>query len=255
MLDIVTPGPGEADAGRQTLRRSVLHALQGEIAAGNPAVGRLLPGEHELCARFGVSRHTVREALRDLANLGLVDRRQGSGTRVISAMPRGRYVQSMRTLEELRQYASDTRHIIRTLNTSADLTGAEADAVGAKPEERWVRIEGTRIDGEEAICATVVLVHWRFTPLLDDVSQYAETGTIYGLVEQRSGERIASAEQEISAQPMPQAAARALGEREGAPALLFIRRYLDAADRPMVCSLNWHKADRFTYRMRLRRDD
>ena len=156
MLDIVIPNPGEADAERQTLRRSVLHALQGEIAAGNPAVGRLLPGEHELCARFGVSRHTVREALRDLANLGLVDRRQGSGTRVISAMPRGRYVQSMRTLEELRQYAIDTRHIIRTVNASVELTGAEADAVGAKSGERWVRIEGTRVDGEEAICATVV---------------------------------------------------------------------------------------------------
>ena len=244
----------EAAPGRQTLRRSVLHALQAGIAAGEPPVGGLLPGEHELCARFGVSRHTVREALRDLASLGLVDRRQGSGTRVISPAPRARYVQSMLTLDDLRQYAADTRHVIRAVAPSVALAGAESDAVGAKPGERWTRIEGTRIDGAEAIAATVVLVHQRFAPLLHDVREQAETGTIYGLVEQRSGERIAGAEQEIAAQPMPRAAARALGEREGAPALLFIRRYLDDAGQPMVCSLNWHKAERFTYRMRLRRD-
>ena len=245
----------EAGEGRRTLRRSVLHALQAEIAAGTPAVGQLLPGEHELCARFGVSRHTIREALRDLADRGLVDRRQGSGTRVVSATPQGRYVQSMRTLDELRQYAVETRHILREVHPPAILRHAEAEAVGARPRERWVRIEGTRTDGGEPICATIVLVHRRFARLLGGVREHAETGTIYGLVEQRSGERIAGAEQEIAAAHMPDQAAQILNVQAGAPALLFTRRYLDRADRPMVCSLNWHRADRFTYRMRLRRDD
>jgi GntR family transcriptional regulator len=252
MLD---DGGNPARAGRQTLRSAVTHALQAEIAAGDPPVGQLLPGEHELCARFRVSRHTIREALRELADRGLVNRKQGSGTRVVSALPQGRYVQSMRTLEQLRQYASDTRHVLRDIDLAARLRGDEAEAVDARPRQRWVRIEGTRFDGSEAICATVVLVAPRFAAFLDGVRQHAEAGTIYGLIEQRSGERITSAEQEIAARATPPSAAHVLGVEPGTPALLFTRRYLVADNRIMVCSLNWHRADRFTYRMRLRRDD
>src|SRR4051812_30129079 len=108
---------------RQTLWGSVSQALRAEIAAGSPPLGQLLPGEHELCARFGVSRHTIREALRELADQGLVHRKQGSGTRVVSAIPQGRYVQSMRTLEQLRQYASDTRLVLRGIDLAAPLEG------------------------------------------------------------------------------------------------------------------------------------
>ena len=244
------PGPV-----RQTLRCTVLDALQAEIAAGQPPVGQLLPGEHELCARFGVSRHTIREALRDLADRGLVNRKQGSGTRVVSALPQGRYVHSMRTLDQLRQYASDTRHVLREIDQAAQLQGDEAEAVGGRPRQRWVRIEGTRFDGGAPIAATVVLVAPRYAAYLDGVREHAEAGTIYGLIEMRSGDRIASAEQEIAAKPMPPWAALVFEVPAGTPAMVFTRRYLDAADRIMVCSLNWHRADRFTYRMRLRRDD
>ena len=39
-----------------------------------------LPGEHDLARRFGVNRHTVRQALRSLAERGLVQPSRGRGT-------------------------------------------------------------------------------------------------------------------------------------------------------------------------------
>ena len=48
----------------------VAEALLAEIRGGTLAVGATLPGELELVERFGVSRHTIREALRRLEGLG-----------------------------------------------------------------------------------------------------------------------------------------------------------------------------------------
>ena len=60
---------------------ALAEALRARIAGGDPAIGELLPTEHALCETYGVSRHTVREALRLLAESGLIARRRGGGHR------------------------------------------------------------------------------------------------------------------------------------------------------------------------------
>ena len=42
--------------------------------------GDRLPSERELCKRFGVGRSSLREALRSLAVMGIIDGRVGDGT-------------------------------------------------------------------------------------------------------------------------------------------------------------------------------
>lgn len=49
------------------------------IARGEFARGEQLPSEHEIMARFGVSRVTTRQALDDLRHMGLVEGRRGKG--------------------------------------------------------------------------------------------------------------------------------------------------------------------------------
>lgn len=50
---------------------------------------RLLPGENELVTHYGVSRNTVRRALRDLTTEGLLRPVQGLGTLVNYDQPAG----------------------------------------------------------------------------------------------------------------------------------------------------------------------
>ena len=56
----------------------VLEALRRQIAAGTLGVGDRLPAERELAARFGVSRTSVREAIRVLEVMGIVSVRRGA---------------------------------------------------------------------------------------------------------------------------------------------------------------------------------
>ena len=79
-----------------------------DIAEGRHPVGSLLPGELELAEQRGVSRATVRAALAQLEELGLISRRKRAGTRVEARRPHIDYAPSLTTLEDLVHYAAET---------------------------------------------------------------------------------------------------------------------------------------------------
>ncbi|MEO1153730.1 MAG: phosphonate metabolism transcriptional regulator PhnF [Pseudomonadota bacterium] len=66
------------------LWQSIAATLRAAIAEGQYSAGSRLPSEAELSARFGVNRHTVRHALAQLIDDGLVHSRRGSGTYVLA---------------------------------------------------------------------------------------------------------------------------------------------------------------------------
>ena len=63
--------------------------LREQIMNGTWPVGTKVPGEHDLVRTFGTSRNTVREALRALVHLGLLESRPGDGTYVRSTSELG----------------------------------------------------------------------------------------------------------------------------------------------------------------------
>jgi len=74
---------------RSSLSDSVFKALETRILSGEFAPQSQLPGERELCAAFGVNRGALREALKRLEQLGLVQVRQGGATRVLDYQTEG----------------------------------------------------------------------------------------------------------------------------------------------------------------------
>jgi GntR family transcriptional regulator len=63
--------------------------LQADLSAliSKTSAGERLPSEPELARRMGVSRATLREAMRTFEVQGLIRRRQGSGTFVVGRVP------------------------------------------------------------------------------------------------------------------------------------------------------------------------
>jgi GntR family transcriptional regulator/GntR family frlABCD operon transcriptional regulator len=54
--------------------------LRKKIIKGQYTIGSLLPSENKLSERYGLSRMTIRHALKNLENEGLISRRQGKGS-------------------------------------------------------------------------------------------------------------------------------------------------------------------------------
>ncbi|MDC7122627.1 GntR family transcriptional regulator [Cellulomonas fimi] len=87
-------------ARRPGLIDTAVDALRSRITSGEWPVGSRIPPEPALVDLLGVGRNTVREAVQSLVHAGLLERRQGSGTYVLSsselAVTMGRHIADAR---------------------------------------------------------------------------------------------------------------------------------------------------------------
>lgn len=244
--------PAEIAQATGPLYQRVADDLIARIRSGEHAVGAMLPTEIELCAAYGVSRHTVREALRLLEAMGLVLRRQGAGTIVTARETRDRFVQEISSAEELMQYPENTRLLILRARTVA-LDPAMASFIGCAAGEEWLRVEGIRRVRVTAspICYTTLHIPPGYADVVDAIG--SEPGPVYALIERRFGLRTGSVELDIAAGTVPAEHADLLEVEPGSAALIIRRRYLDSQGRVFELSESCHPAPRFTYRLTLRR--
>ncbi len=73
---------------KKTVPEEIIHELKSLIDSGKITPGSKLPPERELAGRLNVSRPSLREALRALSLLGIVENRHGSGTYLNSSPDR-----------------------------------------------------------------------------------------------------------------------------------------------------------------------
>jgi GntR family transcriptional repressor for pyruvate dehydrogenase complex len=109
--------PGLKPVSRVTLGEQVAEQLARQISEGRWRSGDKLPSESELCATLGIGRSTLREALKSLAFVGLVQMRPGDGTYVLGGtqllVDRIRAHGVLKTEKEL-QDVSEARLILET---------------------------------------------------------------------------------------------------------------------------------------------
>jgi GntR family transcriptional repressor for pyruvate dehydrogenase complex len=102
---------------RVTLGEQVAAQLAAQISDGQWLPGDKLPSESELCTTLRIGRSTLREALKSLAYVGMVQMRPGEGTYVLdsaqSLVDRIRTVGALKTEKEL-QDVSEARLILET---------------------------------------------------------------------------------------------------------------------------------------------
>ncbi|TFD45999.1 phosphonate metabolism transcriptional regulator PhnF [Cryobacterium frigoriphilum] len=146
--------------------RLIAEELRLDIDGGRLHAGDRLPTENVLAERFGVNRHTARQAIAALAEEGLVESRRGSGTFVTGHAVRlhriGLRTRMTSSLGD--EGASATIHVLNSVVEDAPSDVARRLGLEFR---RAVRVETTRSAGGQQIS---VSTHWFDLERLPDIA-------------------------------------------------------------------------------------
>lgn len=227
--------------------------LQSSIERGDYPVGSLLPTELELCEHFSVSRHTARAALTQLITAGLVQRRPGAGTKVISQRAAMRYEHEIDTVDLLLQYGNTTRlNVLSSQRVVADAAMAQTLEI-AKGKE-FVHLIGLRL---EEPTRDPIAVTQMFTPLRVGVptQMLLDPATAPRAVARFLDPlKLSRVEQVFDAAAFTPEEAKLLGVKRTEPAMRVSRHYRGADGRLLMLAISLHPPGRFAYSMVLSRN-
>ncbi|WP_052810227.1 FadR/GntR family transcriptional regulator [Streptomonospora alba] len=123
------PGDGAAPAERLPVTQRAIDHIKGMIADGLLQPGDRLPTERDLAAELGASRSSMREAIRALTTLGVLEARHGAGVYVTPLRP-GDLLETFSVLAEISQGETliEVLQVRRMLEPAATaLAAARAD--------------------------------------------------------------------------------------------------------------------------------
>ena len=233
--------------------KAIYQALLKNIRDGVYPVGALLPPELALCRQYDASRHTVREAVRMLAESGMVSRRAGVGTRVETTRATTRYTQQISKLADLFQYIAHATlqvNLVRMVRVSARTAEMLSCAAGSE----WLRIIAIKLlQGQNApVAHSEVYVHPDYSAVRSDVGKVKLPLSL--LIEQKFSRRILEVKQEFSATPIKGETARALKVKPGTPGFVITRKYYGEKETLMLVTITTFPYKTMKYSMSLRFD-
>lgn len=229
---------------KRRLSFAVRDQLAERIASGEIAAGGRLPPEPQLAADLGVSRATLREALRSLEEDGLVTRTRGAGTYATNR-PRLRNNLDLNfgVTEAIRAAGMSpgtSSATVRTAAASAD----DAKALDLQRGDTVVVLERVRTADDRPVVWSRDVV--RATLLPAGALERAGDVSVYEVLE-RGGVTIQHGVVTVEPQAADKALAKRLRIEQGA-LLLYLRQVdYDAAGEPVLLSHEHHVADAFEF--------
>lgn len=236
---------------KEALYVQTARILAERIASGHYPKDSLLPTEMELCKEFQVSRHTIRAAIRELQELGLVSRKKKAGTKIEEAPASSKYSYSLASQEELSDFGTRHRRSVQKIETIV-VDQTLSKELACSPGVRKLRISSLRLDEGDTppVGWTDVYVDPSYTDLPAIMEESPEM-LVSSLLETRYGRRITGIKQDIYAVTVPEHLIDVLQTDASTPALKIIRYYYDSANKAAEVSVTIHPAGRFVFSTRL----
>ena len=227
-------------AGPLYLRLKAL--IQGAIQDGSLNANDALPSEREIASMLDISRVTVRKALAELVEDGVLTQKRGSGTFVTGGNQRVE-----QRLSRLTSFTEDmlarglTPSVRWLLKTVAPPTPEEAMVLGLSTGERVIRLRRLRLADDRPMALEQAVVAARLL-----ANPEAIGNSLYAALE-AAGIRPVRALQRLSAESLNAEDARVLGVEPGAPAL-YIERITYLKDgRPVEFTKSHYRGDAYDF--------
>jgi GntR family transcriptional regulator len=234
-------------ANGQPLYRRLLDGLRADLDRGYLRPGDLLPPEVEIARRHGISRHTVRQAIIELAREGWLKRERGRGTYVMKR----RLAQSLDSFYsfahemEHRGLAYETRILHRAIRPAQAPIAKRLELAPGAP---LIEMELLRfVEGSPLMLEFSISPYARFPDLFRaDLRQRS----IYDVMAEKHGVTVTLGREEIRPVVLDRRQAALLGVPPGSPAFHVDREVL-AQHEPVELRRSLIRGDRYLYRIEL----
>jgi GntR family transcriptional regulator len=213
-----------------------------DIAAGHLAGGVRLPPEREMAVELGISVGTLRKALLDLTEKGLLERVQGSGNYVRNK-PDVNSVYTLFRLEKTKGGGLPTAEVL-----SVDRLGKPKDAPDFGPDNEAHRIRRLRyLDGDLIALEEI----WLDGSVRDTIARKDLSDSLYQFYRADLGITIAQVEDRIGVAGLPRWTPEQFHLRRGVP-IGYIERVSWTADAlPLEFSRTWFDNNKARYVSRM----
>ncbi len=233
------------------LHQALAATLEEQIREGAWAVGSPIPPEVALCKLYSISRHTLRHALSTLEDGGLIVRRQGAPTRVISRQRPRKFTQSFNSPADILRYPKET-YRVNEVEEYVECDSALASLLKVPVGSSWYHIGAVRKQqgSDLTIAWSDIYILPKFAELTSEPDH--THSMVYEQIERRFDVHIDRAEVDVYACGASPEMAKALDIPGGTPCLAIIRHYFDANGSPFEISVAYHPEKRFVYSMEFR---
>ncbi|MBA2510656.1 MAG: GntR family transcriptional regulator [Rubrobacteraceae bacterium] len=227
------------------LYHQAAQALEAAIEDGRLPRGSKLGGEVELATRLGISRPTMRAAMKQLVDKGLLIRRRGIGT-MVAPRPVRRTVALTSLFDDLNEAGREPRTRLLSLER-VPCPPEVADHLGLEPNAAVLRFERLRLAGSDPIALMSNVVPDGLMEIREEDLErtglyelFRGGGVSPNVATQRVGARKAGAEE-----------AELLEMEPGDPVLTMTRIAYDTDGRPIEYGSHRYPAESYWFEMML----
>ena len=243
--------------GPTPLYQQVRQLIRRHIEEGQWQVDQCIPSERELCEQYGISRTTVRQAINEAVNEGLLYRIQGKGTFVARpkiSQPLFQITGFTQTIRS-RGLIPETR-LLEAGTSASDVTLARILGLSISDELGYFRLLGLG-SGQPMAIYESYLPRWLGDHIRPEVERRVAAGeafVINEIVARHSGWAYLQAEQTYEVGQADEGAAGLLQLPRKAPVFVITSVFFNPENRPVEYRRATYRGDKYQFHVTRRVD-